>query len=483
MLINKIVWRKMKKSNLKNNIKKLNRLRYSPENINEETGEYNNISPKNYYKVFFEILKSHMINAKYVCDNEIKKICFEYDTEAFKLSEIWDFESKEAEYHNILTSRFLHHDEILMQRFYFNDSTINELLGFDPRYIRLYEKLMYDKLLKKSIMIITTEEIKKLEEQYKGFSNFIKLLTINVSDIDFENFYVFEDYPIINIGNEYICSSMDTLIVNYIRILNFNLKDNQYFKKKKGDEFENLLYEIVELYNKEKKYKVYKNIKFQGNECDLLLEGENGILIIEAKAIFVYDSYKRNINQEQIKNNIKDIVGKTYEQSTKVEKAILSEKDFYVDGDKIQISNKKKIIKLGVAIESHFGYKQDDMENYICFSFSDFLSMNEIINEKIYSKNNYTDIFEILERYLNYGPIKDPLKKIIFLQTNDKKFIDSTENMHGFHCDVKLAAIDRHDRKYLKMIKMMSKEQLIYNPPPYPIFSTKFLEGYIGLNI
>lgn len=111
-------------------------------------------------------------------------------------------------------------------------------------------------------MIITTEEIKKLEEQYKGFSNFIELLTTNVFDIDFENFYEFEDYPIINIGNESICSSMDTLIVNYIRILNFNLKDNQYFKKKKGDEFENLLYEIIELYNKEK-YKVYKMSNFR----------------------------------------------------------------------------------------------------------------------------------------------------------------------------------------------------------------------------
>lgn len=454
--------------NIKKNIEILHSILYSEQNINEETKEYNILSEKNMMYLLNWIIaeKDIVLNQKIIMDK-----INEYDMKNFS----FDFNSKESIYSNYSNLYSLRTRQILMEEFLFNENVSN-LIGFSANIFTLALNLLEHNYQYEQRLSINKSDIDKIKSSYgsnhaKNLIEFLELFSFDPT-IEMKNI---DDYPIFKIEDEYILSSLSILQENILRIYNFNVKTNEEYKKNKGEAFEKLIAKIFSFYSSGN---IYCNVKYNGGESDIIFEDDESLYIIEAKAILVYDDYKRNINSKQIENNYKDLIQKTYEQCLRTKAAIENDVSLNSEGKKIKLDNTKKIYMLGVGLEDMYGYKPQ--KGYLFMSLESILDIFDIVNNKLYSVCNFKSGIECLNSLYQVKKINDFIKCGIFLSTFPSGveealvMLNSEEILH----DIKTPIISEFD---LFCYKVLYCFELEHNVPKNIIQSNYILSNYMSL--
>ncbi len=457
-----------RKMNIETNIKMLHSILYSKQNINEETKEYNFLSENN-----MKYLLDWIIDEKDVVLNyeKIMDKINEYDEKNFS----FDPNSKESTYSNNSNLYSLRTRQILMEEFLFN-SNVSKLLGFSANIFTLALNLFEHNYQSERRFSINKSDISKIESTYGidhaiDLLKFLELFSFDPS-IEVKNI---EDYPIFKIENVYILSSLSILQENILRIYNFNIKTNEEYKKNKGEAFEKLVANIFSFYSIGN---IYCNVKYNGGESDIIFEDDKSIYIIEAKAILVYDDYKRIINSSKISNNYKDLIQKTYEQCLRTKEAIEKDISLNCEEKKIKLDNTKKIYMLGVGLEDMYGYKHQ--KDYLFMSLESILDIFDIVNNKLYSVCNFKSGIECLKSLYQVKKIHDPMKCGIYLSTFPSGVEDALAmlNIDQISHDIKTPIISDFDLFCYKVLYCFEPE---CNIPQNIIQSSYILSNYMSL--
>lgn len=455
--------------NIKKNIEILHSILYSKQNINEETKEYNILSEKNMMYLLKWIIeeKDIVLNQEMILDK-----INEYDMNNLS----FDFNSKESIYSNYSNLFSLRTRQILMEEFLFNEN-VSTLIGFSANIFTLALNLFEHNYQHERRLNVNKSDIDKIKSTYgndhaKNLTKFLELFSFNPTE-ETKNI---DDYPIFKIQGVYILSSLSILQENILRIYNFNIKTNEEYKKNKGEKFEKLIAKIFSFYSIGD---IYCNVKYNGGESDIIFENDESIYIIEAKAILVYDDYKRNINSKHIANNYKDLIQKTYEQCLRTKEAIEKDVSLNCEGKKISLDNTKKIYMLGVGLEDMYGYKVQ--KDYLFMSLESILDIFDIIKNKLYSVCNFKSGIECLNSLYQVKNIHDFIKCGIYLSTfptgveNAIVMLNRDEILH----DIKTPIISEFDLFCYKVLYCYEHE---HNVPKNIIQSNYILSNYMSFD-
>lgn len=234
------------------------------------------------------------------------------------------------------------------------------------------------------------------KENLVAFRNILKKFSTNKEQCIEKGF---ENYPIFQGNNTYICSSIVQLLYQSKFIFEKEIRKDKVlanvYADKKGEYLEILTEDVIKKILKDAG--VLTNVRYRENknnrECDLLVIYDQIILIIEIKGRALKEVSKKG-KKSYLNQDLNDNLYKAYHQATRMEKYLRKNKNVSLRFGrekkilKIQNTDQFKIFKVGITLENFRKYAIQYMEFNPNIGYDMlFLSINDL---------------KFMDKYFNY---------------------------------------------------------------------------------
>gem|GEM_PF-4450782 len=418
-----------------------------PENYNKEKDSYNYISPRNLAYIQSKAIRMFLDGEEEVFTKEaLAELSSSYDFEHSYVDKS-GFRSKEFMFDNLVNFEFHHHRQIVLEELFCNSKFVVEKLGFNP----VYTTPLINWFISRS-MIISVKEINELVSEIPQYGNLFSLLTAPLESMremdEVEIKHHLEDYPLIEIGNFLVLTSPVNFNMNLRRILHFHLKKHQLYIKERGENFENLVFSLIDYHTTSE---VYTRVKYGDFESDIALEDDMNVYVFECKAIDLYDDFKRNLDKETIKQNLDAILEESRVQGERFFEYVDDDFTFRTDQGEVKFDKEKTKNIISVSLEQPFGVETTSKHNYLNLSFSDLATVFQIVNTKIYDHNNYDNGLEVVKKMAEQRFDIDNTVNFVIHQTLPLK-MQEVMKRNKVDFDVNLSTLNFYDRTMMDMM-------------------------------
>lgn len=387
----------LKKYDMVKSIDRLNEVFKSKEN-KEGVGLYNFVDELDAIEAIYYIIKYSKGN-KRPSKRDIKELGMD-----LTMKRIADEDNQYTDFYNEYNGEITDiHLIFLGQRIYgrFSDYLLNNC-GFDASII-IYINLFLAHI---SSLFFTFDDIKRFS---LGFNEsvqvesmlvqYVKKNSIGITDLKLQSIKSFKkDFlknNFIKIDSQRYLGFYHLIRTSYLTNFHYMLYKDEEYKKYRGDIFENITEELFKHHLTNAR--IYKNLKYNRGEVDVLVEYDNIILIIECKSGLLYTDYRLGEQNEKVNKNISAIYEKAKNQLNNIKVAIETKCTFRDGKHKVIFDSSKEIIKLQVCYEMPIGIaNKDKYDQMISITLPDLMIIVDQIEYPTFSNIQVDNIISYL---------------------------------------------------------------------------------------